>query len=77
MQTRLNHFGIIKYHQSPLGQILRQMEENVFTNLSLVVNEQLRVVALLFGELSDTLVGQLIIVVTNMYVFRIHDAKLL
>jgi len=53
-----------------------QVVENVLTNLSLVIDEQLRVVALCYWKFGNAFVGQLVIVFTNMYVFRFHVAKL-
>ena len=66
--------GII-HHQSPLRQIVRQVVEDVLSYLTLVVDEQLRVVALSLWKLGYALVGQLVIVFANMYVFRFHAAK--
>ena len=75
VQTCLDDLRIIIHHQSPLRQIVRQVVEDVLSYLTLVVDEQLRVVALSLWELGYALVGQLVIVFANMYVFRFHAAK--
>ena len=72
MQTCLNHLSIVEYHQRTLRQILRQMAETVVRDLTVTIDQQLRLVALSQGELSNALVGQWIVIVTDMYMLGFH-----
>ena len=74
MHTSLDNLGVIKHHESTLGQILGEVIEYIVTYLALTVNQQLRVVALGNREFSNTLIGERIIIIadTNMSWIGIH-----
>ena len=72
MNACLNDSCVVEHHQSSLRQVLRQVVENIITHFAMIVDEKFRVVTFLQREFGDTLVGQIIIEIRNMYVFCIH-----
>ena len=72
MHARLNDTRIVEYHQGILWQMQWQIEEAVFANLAVTIDQQLGMVTLSQWVLGDAFVGQLIVIVADMYVFRIH-----
>ena len=72
MQTGLDDLGIVEHHESALGQVLGQVEEEVLSHLTMMVDEQFRLVTLCLGEFRNALVGQIVVIFANMYLLRIH-----
>ena len=72
VQARLNHLCIVHHHQRTLWQMLWKIIEDVLVHYTFIIYEQLRVVALRHREFRYPLVRQLIVVIADMYIFRIH-----
>ena len=76
VQACLNHLGIVHHHQGTLGQVFRQVVEDIFSYDAFIVHQQLRVVALRHRKLRNPLVCQFIVVIAYVYFFRfnVHNA---
>ena len=75
VQTRLNHLGIVEHHEFTLFQVVRQVIEHVLFNFAFAVNQQFRFIAVCFRVFSDAFIGQRVVIVRNMNVFRVlHDS---
>ena len=72
VQTGLDYLGVVEHHKGSLRQMIWNIIENIFRHLTMLIKKQLAVVALRKRELGNTLVGQRIIVVFNMYMFCFH-----
>ena len=66
MHACLDHLRVVEHHQSALRQILREVIKHIGTHLTLVVDEELGMIALGDGKFGNTLVGQRIVVVADM-----------
>jgi hypothetical protein len=71
METCLNYLRIVKDHQGTFGQIRRQVGEDILPYLTVTIQQQLAFVALLQGELGDTLVRQGVVIIGY---FTIHNS---
>ena len=71
MQTGLDDARVVHHHERTFGQQLGQIAEMAMCNRAVVVNQKLGTVALCQRIFGDTLVGQLVSEVGNLYVFRI------
>ena len=72
VEAGLNDLCVVEHHERARWQIVGQVAEPVVADLSLAVDQQLRLVALLQWELCDALVGQLVVVVTDSDMTCIH-----
>ena len=72
MQTRLNHLRIVENHESALWQMTGQIIEDVLSHLTVLIEQQFRVVALCQWEFCNALIRQRIIVIAYMNMFCIH-----
>ena len=78
MQSGLNHFGIVEYHQTSAWQVGGERGEHILTYFSMPVNKQLRLVAYGKWKFGDAFVGKRIIEVANLNMFGIvHDRPVL
>ena len=72
VHTCLNHLGVIENHQRALWQVLWQVIEDIIAHLAMIIHQELGVVSLCYRKLSDSLVWQIVVIVTNLYMFCIH-----
>ena len=72
MQACLDDLRVVEDHQGTLGQVFRQGEKDILAHLTMIVDEQLAGIALSQWELGDAFVGQVVVVISNMYVLRIQ-----
>ena len=76
MQPRLNDLRVVEHHQAPLWQIGRQMGEGVCGDVSVSASRQeLRGIALCERIFCNPFVGQRIIVVADMNMFRVYHRR--
>ena len=73
MHSRLNHPGVIEHHKSTLGQMRRDIIEDILTDVSMVEDEQFGMIALCQREFCNSLVGQRIVIIRYMYMSWIHN----
>ena len=73
MQTSLDDLGIVEHHQSAGWQMVGQIKEGVLAHLTVIVDQQLGMIALGQGELGNALVGQGVVIIRNVNVFCIHS----
>ena len=66
MQTCLNDFGVIEYHQSSWAQVFRKIVKNVFANFTMPIYQQFGCVPLFQRELRNPIVGKRIVVVADV-----------
>ena len=72
MESGLDDAGVVVDHQCPFGQIGWKVVEHIVADLTMPIDKQLGVVALANGEFRNSLIGQRIVIIADLYVFRIH-----
>ena len=77
VQPYLYYFGVVEYDKVTFRQVAGQGGENVFANIAVAVDEQLRLVAHWQWELGDALVGQRVVVVADVYMFGVLCHKVM
>ena len=72
MQTCLYHLRIVEHHEGFRRQILGKVVEHILPYYTFIIYKELRVVTLRHRKLSDAVVFQLVVIITDMYLFCIH-----
>ena len=73
MQACLDDLRVVEDHQSTCGQVFGQGGKDVLAHLTLVIDEQLAGITLCQRKLGNALVGQVVVVISNMYVLWIQN----
>ena len=76
VHTGLDNLRIVEHHECPFRQIVRQMIEDIFFYITLAIDQEFRVIAVVYRELGDTLVRQVILIVTNVYMPGIDSHRI-
>lgn len=68
MHTRRNDLGVVEYHDGRSWKKLREIPEQIFVDLPVLVMQKLRAVTLRQGILRDPVISERIIVIFDVYV---------
>ena len=67
MKPGRHDLGVIEDHQGSFRKQFRNIPEDIFIDLAVLIAEQFGCVALGEGIFRDALVGKIVIIVLNMY----------
>ena len=70
--TGADHLGVVEDQHRPLGQHLANAIESALGDVARTIDQQFRLLALVERELCDSLVGQVVGVVVNIYLKSTH-----
>ena len=72
MESCADDFRIVEHHEGSLGKVVGNVAENVLGNVAVAVYQQFAAVTLRQRIFCNPVVGQMVVVVPNMYVFWFH-----